>query len=124
MRVRYALWMDFLSALLGSFRKKQDDDDMPYSMVMLLGNSRMSGLRRPYNGSTDKPLQSAWIEHAMYRRNRRMRCWRHWSQNCWTFAVLVSTFPGRTISQFRVTDRQQNTSGGFASENHAFTCFA
>jgi hypothetical protein len=24
----------------------------------------------------------------------------------------------------RVTDRQQNTSGGFASENHAFTCFA
>ena len=46
MRVRYALWMDFLSALLGSFRKKQDDDDMPYSMVMLLGNSRMSGLRR------------------------------------------------------------------------------
>jgi hypothetical protein len=36
MCVRYALRMDFLRALQGLFRKKQDDDDMPYSIVMLL----------------------------------------------------------------------------------------
>jgi hypothetical protein len=103
MRVRYALWMDFLRALQGLFRKKQDDDDMPYSIVMLLRSPfamskevletaafRAYGV--PYDGSRE-------MYFVMYRRNRRMRCWRHWSQNCWTFAVLVSTFPGRTISQ-------------------------
>jgi hypothetical protein len=36
MSVRYALWMGFLSALKGLFRKKQGDDDMLYSIVMLL----------------------------------------------------------------------------------------
>jgi hypothetical protein len=34
--MRYVLCMGFLDVLRGLFRKKQDDDDMPYSIVMLL----------------------------------------------------------------------------------------
>ncbi len=34
--MRYVLWMGLLKVLESIFRKKQDDDDMPFSIVMLL----------------------------------------------------------------------------------------
>ncbi len=62
--MRYVLWMGFLDALRGLLRKKRDDDDMPYSIVMLLRSpfamtkevleeaaSKAYGV--PYDGSHD-----------------------------------------------------------------------